>query len=106
MLSVLEAEGGFEVCDFNDVSFVQFALADDIFSVDPQSQFFLGRADEIFVVAFADQGSSFWSKEAFQPDRRHVGLADHGHLARQNILFLIGLALQHAQDTDAFLGGH
>jgi len=106
MFSVLEAEGCFELCDFDYVSFIEFALAGDTFSVDPESQFFLGRADEIFVVTLADKRRGLGSKETFQFDRRHLGLADHGHLAGQNILLLIGLALQDIQNANSFLGGH
>src|SRR5205807_8587527 len=52
----------------------------------------------------ADQGRRLWSKEALQPDGCHVGLANHGHLAGQDILALVGPALQNTQDADPFFG--
>src|SRR5215813_11736178 len=90
--------------DLDNVTFLQLLLTGKVFTVDLDLAFFVGSGDEVFIVVLADEGSRLRRKKSFEADRRHIGLANHRHLARQDILLLVGPTLKHVQDSEPLLG--
>src|SRR5271155_4989206 len=84
----LEPEGHLHACDLDDVAFVEFLLSADLLAVDLDLDLGLAGGDVVFEVALVDERGHAGGEEALEFDGLHIALADHAHLAREQIAAL------------------